>query len=109
MDPIDDEGRAGQISSAIWLLGMAALFYTGRWWPGIMFVIGASSIVQCLLQGRGWWYAMEASIWSIGIGLWALTGYSMAAFFGMLGVAALFGALFRPSPHAKPEVDNRLE
>jgi hypothetical protein len=104
-----DEARAGKISTAIWLLGLAALFYTGRWWPGIMFVIGVSSFVQFMLQGRGGWYAMEGSVWSFGIGIWALMNYSMAALFGLLGISILLGAIYRPSPHAKPEVDNRLE
>src|SRR5437588_11266360 len=47
--------RAHAIVGAVWMFGLAALFYTGRWWPGIMFVVGLSAIVEGLIAGQGWY------------------------------------------------------
>jgi len=87
--------RAHAITGAVWLFGLAALFYTGRWWPGLMFVIGASAIVEGLTEGQGW-YALQGGAWAIGIGIWALMGFQLWFLFVLLGVSALLGALASP-------------
>jgi hypothetical protein len=101
--------QADGISAGLWLIGLGVLFATSFWWPGIMFVIGATSLVQGLVRGRGW-YALQAAVWTIAIGLWALLNYSLAALFIALGLSAIVGAFFRPPGlGAKPAVDNSLE
>ncbi len=37
------------IISAIWLIGLGILFFTGRWWPGILVLIGINMVVGALL------------------------------------------------------------
>ena len=49
--------RADEISGAVFMIGLGLLFLLG-FWPGIMFVIGLTSIVQGLADGRGW-YAFQ--------------------------------------------------
>jgi hypothetical protein len=45
--------RAQALSCALVLLGLAALVFTGEWWPGIMLVIGLPlALRQCLLGRR---------------------------------------------------------
>ncbi len=56
----------------IWLIGFGILFATRAWWPGIMFVIGITAIIEGWLR-RQPWYGMQAGFWSILIGVWALT------------------------------------
>ncbi len=34
------------IHSAIWLFGLAYLFITGNWWPGILFLVAASMFLE---------------------------------------------------------------
>ena len=49
----DNEGLAGpwrQIHSAIWLIGLAILFWTDWWWPGILVLVAISSLTQAALQ-----------------------------------------------------------
>lgn len=104
------EERAGQITGGIWLIGLGILFYTGRWWPGIMFVIGASAIAEGFVEGRGW-YALQGGFWAIAIGVWALYHFNIALFLVALGVSMLLGALVRPPMFEKPKpiVDHSLD
>ena len=39
-----------KIQSAIWLIGLAVLFFMGWWWPGILVLVALSGITQALLQ-----------------------------------------------------------
>lgn len=36
----------GSIHSGIWLIGLAVLFLTGLWWPGILVLVGISMVLQ---------------------------------------------------------------
>lgn len=43
-------GLYAAVHSAIWLIGLAVLFYTGNWFPGILVLVALSGIAQALLQ-----------------------------------------------------------
>ena len=101
--------QANAIGSAIWLVGIGVLIVTGYWWPGIMFLIGIYSIVQGLVEGRGW-YAFQAGFWSIAVGVWALTNFNILAIFVTIALSGLIGAFFKPPMFAgKPEPDPSLD
>lgn len=57
--------QADKISGGVMLLGMAAMFYTGNWFPGIFFVCGAASLVEGVLANRGW-YAVQGCFGYLG-------------------------------------------
>jgi hypothetical protein len=101
--------RANQVAAGVFLIGLAALFYTGRWWPGIMFLIGAMTIVEGLVKGRGW-YAFQAGAWLIGIGVWAFFHFSLVILFALIGASLIIGA-FAPPPmlEKKPQPQHPLE
>ncbi|MDE3046331.1 MAG: hypothetical protein KGJ02_06785 [Verrucomicrobiota bacterium] len=44
--------RARNISTVVFLLGLAALIFTQDWWPGIMLVFGLSIATRQLLLGQ---------------------------------------------------------
>ena len=52
-DKNDDEpnlrGLYGAVQSAIWLVGLAILFWTGYWFPGILILVAISGVTQALL------------------------------------------------------------
>jgi hypothetical protein len=101
--------QANAITSALWLVGIGVLIVTGWWWPGIMFVVGVTSIAQGLVAGRGW-YALQAGLWTIGIGVWALASFNMLVFFCLVALSVLAGAFLRPPMLArKPKPDPSLE
>ena len=60
--------RADQISGGVFMIGLALLFITHWWWPGIMFVIGATIIARTMAEGKDWTTATPA-FWVIGIGV----------------------------------------
>ncbi|MCL4251621.1 MAG: hypothetical protein KJ065_25950 [Anaerolineae bacterium] len=44
--------RADQIFGGVFLIGLALLFFTGNWWPGIMFVIGIAMLARTYAEGK---------------------------------------------------------
>ena len=104
------EERAGQLTGGVWMIGLGILLYTGKWWPGILFVIGVSSIVQGLVEGRGW-YAFQSGIWTIGIGVWAAFHFHPAFLLVALGASMILPALV-PTPglsKPKPFADHSMD
>lgn len=48
-DESNPRGLYGAVQSAIWLIGLAILFWTGNWFPGILVLAAISGITQALL------------------------------------------------------------
>jgi len=48
----EDKGWAGW-QGFFWMIGLAVLFYTGLWWPGILILIGISTILGAATRGQG--------------------------------------------------------
>ena len=42
--------RSHSFNGLIWLVGLAILFYTGHWWPGILILIGISTLLSAAWQ-----------------------------------------------------------
>jgi hypothetical protein len=45
-------GLYAAVHSAIWLIGLAVLFYTGNWFPGILILVAISGVAQALLLSK---------------------------------------------------------
>jgi Double zinc ribbon len=78
---------ADKLSGAVFMLGLVILFFTGAWWPGIMIVIGISSLLATLPKAR-YSEAAQTAVWTIGITVLAITG---AWWPGILLLIALSG------------------
>ena len=50
--PLVSKRRASAFSTALFLLGLAALSITGSWWPGILLPVGLSLALRQYLLGR---------------------------------------------------------
>jgi hypothetical protein len=48
--------RAQALVGAVWMIGLGILFLTGKWWPGIMILIGLTMVLGALARG---WDALE--------------------------------------------------
>lgn len=44
--------QISDIQSGIWMIGIAILFITGDWWPGILILAGVSMVVSNILKSR---------------------------------------------------------
>ncbi|MBZ0294848.1 MAG: hypothetical protein K8L99_19965 [Anaerolineae bacterium] len=84
------KGRSDQISGGVFLIGLAVLFMTGAWWPGILFVIGASTIARGVAEGQSW-YNVPGGVWMIGLGLLFWFGFRWELILILVGLSMLFG------------------
>lgn len=84
------KARADQVAGGVFLIGLAILFMTGFWWPGILLVIGASSIARGVAEGRDW-YSVPGGLWMIGLGLMFVFGFQWPLLLILIGVSMLFG------------------
>ena len=103
------DAQAAAISSAVWLVGIGVLITTGWWWPGIMFLIGISAIIEGFVAGRGW-YAFQGGLWTLGIGVWALFGNGILVLFCLIALSGLLAAFAKPPWLARKQAtDTSLE
>jgi hypothetical protein len=88
----------GGIMGGIWLIGIAVLAVTGRWWPGIMVLVGISALVGTLRSGGSWeqrWGGLQGAIWMFGIAVLAVTGWWWPGIMVLVGLSAILGAITR--------------
>ena len=92
-----DHQRINQVGGAVFFIGMGIIALLNYWWPGIMFVIGASLLVRAFMTDPkianlapgiiailiGLLFALRGVIGDIG-NLWPLILI-------VLGIAMLFG------------------
>ncbi len=115
---MQNEEKASQVGAGVFLLGLGLLFFSGWWWPGIMFVIAASILAQTMAAGKGWASA-KGALWLIGIGLIFglpdLIGDIASAFWQLLpliligsGLYMLFGGKCRPAAGGKRKNDDKI-
>jgi hypothetical protein len=43
-----------QTFAGVFFIGLAVLFLTNFWWPGILFVVGAAMLARTINEGRAW-------------------------------------------------------
>ena len=88
----------GGLQGGIWLIGIAVLAVTGRWWPGIMVLVGISALVGTLRSGGSWeqrWGSLQGAIWMFGIAVLAVTGWWWPGIMVLVGLSAILGAIVR--------------
>jgi hypothetical protein len=82
--------RADQIAGGVFLVGLGLLFAgVVSFWPGILFVIGASTLARGIAEGQAW-YTVSGGLWMIGIGLIFLVGFNWPLILILIGVSMLF-------------------
>ncbi len=84
-----------RVSGAVFLIGLGLLFtpiggIVGGFFPGILFVIGASAFARGLAEGQEW-YNVSGGVVMVGIGLFFLLGFNLPLLLILLGIATLFG------------------
>jgi hypothetical protein len=87
--------RSSEISTGIFLIGLAILWLTGNWFPGILFVVGVSSIARALGEGKAW-SAAQGGLWAIGMGLVFTFGFSLPLLLIIIGISMVLGRCFKP-------------
>lgn len=94
------KSNADRVAGGVFLIGLALLFTSvgsivGGFFPGILFVIGASAIARGVAEGQQW-YNVSGGLWMIGIGLVFLLGFNLPLLLILIGLTMLFGWSFKP-------------
>ena len=59
--------KAEQVSGAVFLIGLGLVWITGWWFPGMLFVMGASIMASAIVNNHPWTSATGA-LWMFGLG-----------------------------------------
>ncbi|MBK8035019.1 MAG: hypothetical protein J0M07_16000 [Anaerolineae bacterium] len=105
---MNSKQRSEQIFGGSFLIGLAILFITGYWWPGIMFVIGLSMLIRTVTEGKPWSSDHNALIvLAIGVffGLPIFGGNWLPLLLIALGAYMLFGDRLGLRPETKRRDD----
>jgi hypothetical protein len=100
--------RANAVTGGIWLIGLGVLMATGFWWPGILFLVGITAIVEGSARGAGW-QPIHGGLLMLLLTCWALLRFSIIALLVAMGFYVIIAALIKPNPFRKPYVDQTLE
>ena len=93
------KSSADRTAGAVFLIGIGLLLtplgaIVGGFWPGILFVLGATTFAKGLQEGLPW-YNVTGGLWLIGLGLVFLWGFSLPLLLILVGATMLFGYTFR--------------
>jgi len=88
------ESRSDQAAGAIFLIGLGLLFVTGWWWPGILFVIAASSMARAMTSG-GSWSSDKGALWLVAIGLIFMFHLNWGFIWILIGLGLLAAYMIR--------------
>jgi hypothetical protein len=95
--------KADIISNGVFLILLGYLFYTGQWWPGILFALGLTFAIRQYLTGRRLDFFLTVIVVGI-LGVITLAGHIFSSFFPLLLIAgglylvAKETLLFKKSP-----------
>ncbi len=101
---------ADRVSGAVFLIGLGLLFTSlgnivGGFFPGILFVIGASALARGMAEGQPW-YTVSGGLWMFGLGLVFLWGFSLPLLLIILGLTMLFGYSFKSDAFGRKPHDS---
>jgi hypothetical protein len=75
--------KADVISNGVFLILLGYLFYTGQWWPGILFALGLTFAIRQYLTGRRLDFFLTVVVVGI-LGVITLAGHIFSSFFPLL-------------------------
>lgn len=80
-----------RITGGVFLIGIAALGVSGLWWPGILVVLGVTSLVSGLLERR-LWKSASGAFWLIGLALIFYMNWPWWLLIALTGIGLIIGA-----------------
>src|SRR5262245_22916953 len=105
--PMLPKKKAYAISNGVFLILLGLLFYTGQWWPGILFVIGATFAIRQYLIGHRIEFLITLILIAL-LGIFSLTGHATSLLFPfgliVLGLCLIIKELVQ-SPFLKQDSD----
>ncbi|MFN8477231.1 MAG: hypothetical protein U0074_05290 [Kouleothrix sp.] len=83
------------LTGGVWLIGLGIIALNGWWWPGILVLIGLSSLLSGLAHANSPAARLGAiRVWRmIGITVLAATGWWWPGILILVGLSAVFGSV----------------
>ncbi|HEX6287983.1 MAG TPA: zinc ribbon domain-containing protein [Herpetosiphonaceae bacterium] len=78
-----------EIGGAVFLIGLGILFLTGRFWPGILVLIGLTAFINEGMRGHSR-NALQGLVFFLGLAVLFSTGWFWPGILILLGLMALF-------------------
>lgn len=79
--------KADTLSNGVFLILLGFLFYTGQWWPGILFALGLTFAIRQYLTGRYLDFILTIVVIGL-LGAITLAGHVFSVFFPLLFIGA---------------------
>ena len=79
--------KADTISNGVFLILLGCLFYTGQWWPGILFALGLTFAIRQYLTGRRLNFFITIVLVGV-LGVMTLAGQAFSLLFPILFIGA---------------------
>lgn len=93
--------RAEQVGGGVFLIGLALLFMGQiAFWPGILYVIGASSLARAVVE-RSVWSALSGLVWLFGLAFLFTTGLWWPGILILIGLSMVFGTMGMYDKHRR--------
>ena len=86
----------GGVSGGVFLISLALLFAFNWWWPGILVLLGLTSLVGSMAAGKSFWAGLQGAIWLLGIAVLAAFNWWWPGILVLAGVSAILGGVLRP-------------
>jgi hypothetical protein len=86
----------GGVSGGVFLIGLALLFAFNWWWPGILVLLGVTSLIGSLAAGKSFWAGLQGAIWFLGIAVLAAFNWWWPGILILVGISAILGSMLRP-------------
>lgn len=84
--PILPKRKADTLSNGVFLILLGFLFYTGKWWPGILFALGITFALRQYLTGRKVDFFITLVLVGI-LGMLTVAGQAFSLLFPLLFIA----------------------
>lgn len=94
--------RSDRVAGGVFLIGLGVLLFTHivSFWPGILFVIGASLIARDITEEREWRGA-SAGLGMMALGVIFLVGFNWPLLLILIGLSMVFGHSWKSSMKSK--------
>lgn len=93
--------KADHIANGVFLILLGILFYTGQWWPGILFALGLTFAIRQYLTGRRLDFIITLALVGI-LGVITLAGHVFSMFFPFLFIIAGIYLIAKEVLHFNP-------
>lgn len=85
--------KSEHYSGAVFLIGLGLIWVTGWWFPGMLFVIGASTMAAAIAGNQPWQTATGA-LWMFGLGFIFWLNLPWGVVFILIGLSYLFSTQY---------------